>query len=183
MAGNVTVESSPDRVVGPLRELRLQQLEGLPQLQQAASAVQSAEFRLALASLDAAVEYLRGFVSFNRAEEFTMFIAVDGVLGVVDATRIMKAQHASIAAMVSDLAQVVEAARTDSDVEAYGRYLLPLIYGLYALIRAHSEAEDDAYVSLLDEALSESQVNMIIDNIARISKGGQAPEPSSEYTP
>jgi hypothetical protein len=85
--------------------------------------------------------------------------------------------------MVSDLAQVVEAARTDSDVEAYGRYLLPLLYGLYALMRAHSEAEDDAYVSLLDEALSESQVNMIIDNIARISKGGRAPETSSDYTP
>ena len=183
MAGNAPVETAPDRVVGPLREFRLQQLEGLPQLQQAASAVQSADYRVALAALDAAVEYLHRFVSFNRAEEFTMFIAVDGVLGVVDATRIMKAQHASIAAMVGDLAQVVEAARTDSDVEAYARYLLPLLYGLYALIRAHSEAEDDAYVSVLDQALSESQVGMIIDNITRISQGAAAPEPSGDYAP
>lgn len=177
MAGNATVDIATDRVVGPLREFRLQKLEGLPQLHQAASAVQSAEYRLALASLDAAVAYLREYTSFIRAEEFTMFIAVDGALGVVDATRIMKAQHASITAMVNDLTQVVEAARTDSDVDAYARYLLPLLYGLYALIRAHSEAEDDAYLSVLDAVLSESQVGMITDNITRIStSGGQAPE-------
>ncbi|MEO9254077.1 MAG: hemerythrin domain-containing protein [Tepidiformaceae bacterium] len=177
MAENANVDTVTDRVVGPLREFRLKQLEGLPQLQQAASAVQTAEYRMALASLDAAVEYLHEYTGFIRAEEFTMFIAVDGAIGVVDATRIMKAQHASITAMVNDLSQVVEAARTDSDVEAYARYLLPLLYGLYALIRAHSEAEDDAYLSVLDAVLSESQVGMITDNITRISKGGgKAPE-------
>jgi hypothetical protein len=177
MTGNAPIEPAIDRVVAPLREFRLQQLEGLPQLQQAASAVQTAEYRVALAALDAALAYLEKFVRFARAEEFTFFIAVDGAMSVVDGTRIMKAQHASIAAMVDDLGKVVEAARTDADVDAYARYLLPLLYGRYALIRAHNEAEDDAYVSLLDTVLSESQVGMIVDNMNRIATGGgQAPE-------
>jgi hypothetical protein len=177
MTGNAPIEPAIDRVVAPLREFRLQQLEGLPQLQQAASAVQTAEYRVALAALDAALAYLERFVRFARAEEFTFFIAVDGAMSVVDGTRIMKAQHASIAAMVDDLGKVIEAARTDADVDAYARYLLPLLYGLYALIRAHNEAEDDAYVSLLDTVLSESQVGMIVDNMNRIATGGgQAPE-------
>jgi hypothetical protein len=177
MTGNAPIEPAIDRVVAPLRDFRLQQLEGLPQLQQAASAVQTAEYRVALAALDAALAYLEKFVRFARAEEFTFFIAVDGAMSVVDGTRIMKAQHASIAAMVDDLGKVIEAARTDADVDAYARYLLPLLYGLYALIRAHNEAEDDAYVSLLDTVLSESQVGMIVDNMNRIATGGgQAPE-------
>lgn len=171
-------ENAPDRVVAPLRELRQPLFDGLRQLQIAAAAVNGAECRVALSALDVALSYLQNeFMPVAKAEEFTFFIAVDGVIGTVDATRVMKAQHASIGAMVTDLSQVTEAARKDDDVEAYGRYLLPLLHGLYALIRAHLEAEDDAYVSLLDAHLSESQVGVIVDNIRRIATtGGQAPE-------
>lgn len=172
-------ESSPptDRVVGPLREWRQPLHDDLRQLQVAAAAV-TAEPRVALAALDSALAFLHGrFLKICKAEEFTMFIAVDGVVGAVGSTRIMVAQHASIGAMVGDLAQVVEAARADGDVEAYARYLLPLLHGLYALIRAHLEAEDDVYLAVLDSAVSESQVGMIIDNLVRISEAqGAAPE-------
>ena len=165
-----------DRVIAPLRELRAPLYEGLRTLQIAADAVRSAEPRVALASLDSALTYLADqFVPTARAEEFTMFIAVDGAIGATGASAVMVAQHRSIAAMVGDLTQVVEAARTDADVDAYSRYLLPLLHGLYALIRAHLEAEDDAYLALLDEHLSESQVGMVVDNITRIRAGSGAP--------
>ena len=42
--------------------------------------------------------------------------------------------------------------------------------GLYALIRAHLEAEDDIYLSLLDQHLSESQVGVIVENLGRIAR-------------
>jgi Hemerythrin HHE cation binding domain len=169
----MAVESAPvDRVVGPLREQRLPLYDGLRQLQQAAAAIGVAENVIALAALDAAVSYLSGtFVPTSKAEQFTLFIAVDGVIGAVGATHVMVAQHRSIEAMVKDLAKVVDAARTDGDVAAYVRYLQPLLFGLYALIRGHLEAEDDAYLGVLDEHLSESQVGMIVDNIGRIASG------------
>jgi hemerythrin-like domain-containing protein len=163
-------DANTDRVVGPLREWRRPLHEDLHQLQRAANAV-TAEPRVALAALDAALDFLRDrFLKICQAEEFTMFIAVDGVMGVVGGTRVMAAQHGSIRAMVGDLAQVVEAARADGDVAAYSRYLLPLLYGLYALSRAHLEAEDDVYLAVLDSAVSESQVGMIVDNLVRISQ-------------
>ena len=166
-------DSSPaDRVVRPLREHRLPLYDGLRQLQQAAAAVGVAEDPIALAALDAALAYLNtSFLPASKAEEFTLFIAVDGALGSIGTTRIMAAQHRSIAAMAADLAKVVEAARKDGDVAAYARYLNPLLFGLYALIRAHLEAEDDVYLGLLDEHLSESQVGMIVDNLTRIAAG------------
>ncbi len=160
----------PDRVVAPLRESRVTLTEGLRQLLLAASAVESAETAVGLASLETAVGYLRNtFLPVAEAEEFTFYIAVDGVLGAVGATDVMKTQHASIAVMTEDLGKVFSAARTDGDVAAYARYLLPLLHGLYALVLAHLEAEYDVYLPLLDLHLSESQVKMLVDNINRIS--------------
>lgn len=167
-------EPTADRVVAPLRAARVPLHDGLQQLQAAASAVPGPDAGAALAALDAAVAYLRELLlPVCRAEEFTLFTAVDGVLGAPGACDIMKAQHASIAAMADDLRRVVEAARKDGDVAAYGRYLFPLLHGLYALVRAHVEAEDDAYLSLLDSHLSESQVEVIVKNVGRLTAGAR----------
>jgi hypothetical protein len=84
----------------------------------------------------------------------------------------MKAQHRSIAAMVSDLLKVADAARNEGGLENYTRYLLPLLYGLYAAIRVHLESEEDAWLPLLDAHLSESQVGVVVENYGRIIAGG-----------
>lgn len=165
-----------DRVIGPLRELRQPLHDGLRLLPSAAEAVAAGETGPALEALNRALLYLQAtLVPYCRSEEFTLFPAVDGVFGLTDATRIMVAQHRSIGAMVDDIAAVVEATRRDADVAAYGRFLLPLLYGLYAGARIHLEAEDDVYLSLLDAHLSESQVGVIVENLARVAAGSAAP--------
>jgi hypothetical protein len=162
-----------DRVVGPLREARRPLFEGIGSLLLAADAVTAAEGRVALASLETAAGYLRDtVVPAQAAEDYTMLIAMDGILGQPGATNIIKAQHRSIAAMASDLAKVIDAARGEGDVGQYARYLLPLLYGLYAAIRVHLESEEDAWLPLLDAHLSESQVGVVVENFVRISSGG-----------
>ena len=164
-----------DRVVGPLRDARLPLFEGLRSFQRAAAAVHD-DAPDALPVIDEALEYLHGtFIPLSRAEEFTLYPAVDGVIGSVGATGIMVAQHGTIGEMVADLDRVVTAARPQSEVAAYAPYLLPLLYGLYAAVRMHLEAEDSVYLGLLDEFLSESQVGMIVDNLRRVSVGSAAP--------
>ena len=164
-----------DRVVGPLRELREPLHEGLRQLLAAARAVDTGNTPAALDAIDGALKYLdEQFLPHCRAEEFTLFPAVDGVIGGSGATDVMIVQHDTLARMASDLRQVADAARTDNDVAAYGKYLEPLLHGLYALARSHLEAEDTAYVALLDEYLSESQVGVIVENIERIVAAGAA---------
>lgn len=170
-------EPQEDRVVGPLRASRRPLFEGVHKLQVAAEAIDAPDARFAFPALETAMEYLeKVLLPINRAEEYTLYIAVDSVYGARGATEVMKAQHASIAAIGRDLGQVVQAARTDNDIEAYRRYFRPLLHGLYALVRAHLEAEDDAYLAVLDEHLSESQVAMIVDNTARVAAGSDAPE-------
>ncbi|MGE5596625.1 MAG: hemerythrin domain-containing protein [Hyphomicrobiales bacterium] len=170
----------PDRVIGPLREARQPLHDGLHQLQVAGGAVTTAEFPIALAALDGAVRYLDGVLLPQcRAEQFTLFPAVDGVIGKRGASLVMEVQHDAIARMTGDLRQVVEAVRTDGDAEGYARYLQPLLYGLYALVRSHLEAEDEGYLSLLDEHLSESQVGVVVENLQRISSNQPSPGESS----
>ena len=159
-----------DRVVGPLRELRAKLHDGLRQLHVAAEGVESAEPRVALAAAERACDWAQSTLGpYSHAEEFTLFPAVDGVLATRGACQVMVAQHASLGAMATDLARVLEAVGEAGDISAYRRYLLPLLHGLYAAARTHLEAEDDAYLGLLDEHLSESQVQVIVDNIERIA--------------
>jgi hemerythrin-like domain-containing protein len=161
--------SGEDRVIRPLRELRARLHSGLQQLHTAAEAVESAEPRVAVAALENARRFTDDIlVRHCHAEEFTLFPAVDGVLGVRGACQVMVAQHGSLQAMATDLGKVADATEKAGNIEEYRRYLLPLLHGLYAAARTHLEAEDDAYLSLLDEHLSESQVGVIHDNIERI---------------
>lgn len=170
MSSAPTSEQPSDRVIGPLRDLRASLHSGLRQLQTAANAVGNAEQRLAMPALDTAQRYLsRTLLPMLAAEDFVLLPAVDGVLGAQNATDIMRAEHAGIRVMAEDFAKVVEAARTDGDVAAYEKYLLPLLHGLYATIRLHLEAEDAAYLTLLDDHVSESQVNVICENLERVS--------------
>jgi hemerythrin-like domain-containing protein len=158
-----------DRVIGPFRTSRERLHAGLRSLQTAGGAL-TAEPKLAFAALDNAVAYLRSeFLPQSQAEEFVLFPAVDGVMGSLGATNVMRAQHAGLAAMASDFERVVAAARRDGNVAAHERYLLPLTHGLYAAIRSHLEAEDGEYLPLLDDHLSESQVDVIVRNMDRVS--------------
>ncbi|MEX0783844.1 MAG: hemerythrin domain-containing protein [Dehalococcoidia bacterium] len=167
-------EPEGDRVVGPLREMRAKLHDGLRQIHVAAEGVDSAEPRVALAAAERASEYAKTVLGpYSHAEEFTLFPAVDGVLATRGACQVMVAQHASLAAMSKDLERVLEAAARSGDLAEFRRFLLPLLYGLYAAARAHLEAEDDAYLPLLDEHLSESQVVMIVDNMERIAAANQ----------
>lgn len=165
-----------DRVVGPLREVRRPLHQGLAKLQAAAQAVAVGEPGKALTALDQALAFLqRTFLPACEAEEFTLFIAVDGVYGATGAVAVMRAQHQVMVEMTGDLEKVVAAARQANDPAAYAGLLHPLLYGLYGLARGHLESEDAAYLTVLDEHLSESQVGVIVDNLDRIASARRAP--------
>lgn len=158
-----TVENPEDEGVleapAPLRAVRQPLHAGLNTLQVAATAVTTAESRFALASLDAALEYLQEqLLPGCRAEEATIFPAVSAALGVTNACHVMRSQHTTMLRMAGDLAQVSQAARASGDLAEYAKYLQPLLFGLYALCRAHLESEDDAYIGLLEAVLSQNQV-------------------------
>lgn len=170
---------SDDKVVSALRKLRRPFHQDVRTLHQAAQAIQTGQSDEALAALDMAVDFLRGrFMPHCAAEEFTLLPTVDGVIGESGATNVMAEQHRIIEAMAGDLVKVAQAAHQERDVAAYARLLLPLLYGLYGAIRLHLESEDAAYLELLDEHLSESQADVLVENLERITRQQGAPAQS-----
>lgn len=166
----------------PLRELRHSLHAGLNTLQVAATGIGTAERRFAFAAIDAALEYVRDqLLPACRAEEGTLFAAVDSLTGVRNSCHVMKSQHTTIIRMAGDLAQAVEAAKGGGDPAEFAQYLQPLLYGLYALARAHLEAEDEAYIGLVEAMLSGAQVEALAEAMAAalepLDPGGQFPEP------
>jgi hypothetical protein len=147
---------------GPLRDVRAPLHAGFNTLQVAATGIGTAERRFAFAAIDAALEYVQEtLLPACRAEETTLFVAVDGLTGVRNSCHAMKVQHTTLIRMAGDLAQVVEAAKAAGDPAEFAQYLQPLLYGLYALARAHLEAEDEAYVGLVEAMLSGARVEAL----------------------
>jgi hemerythrin-like domain-containing protein len=154
----------------PLRDLREQLHAGLSTLQVAASAVDTAESRMAMKALDAAMNYLQTeFLPMCRAEEAELFRKLDEIAGRPDSCRVMIAQHTSIIRMAGDLAQAIDAAKAANDIGSYAEYLHPLLYGLYALCRVHLESEDEAYLPTIASGMREPEVELMVQNMERIA--------------
>ena len=165
--------SPEDAHASELRHVREAVHAGLTTLQVAASAISTAESRFAFAALDAALLYLQDeLLPACRAEEATFFVAVDGLMGVANSCHAMKSQHTTIIRMAGDLAQAIDAARAEANVAEYAKYLEPLLYGLYALARAHLESEDEAYVGMLEALLSENQAAALAESYVGCLDGG-----------
>ncbi len=159
-----------ERVIGPYREWRMSLRGGLQALARAGAAVGGTDEGAARSALAEALRYVDGLLlPASEAEEFTLFPAVDGVHGVTGACEPLRLQHEALRAMASDLRKVAAAAAKDGDTCGYGRYLQPLLFGLYGLARAHLESEDGAFLPLLDAHLSESQVSVLVENSERIT--------------
>ncbi|GIW13299.1 MAG: hypothetical protein KatS3mg062_0738 [Tepidiforma sp.] len=159
-----------DRVIGPYREWRVSLRGGLGSLAKAAAAAGEGREEEARAALAEALRYVNGtLLPASEAEEFTLFPTVDGVYGVAGTCEVLELQHEVMRAMAGDLRQVAAAAEKDGDTCGYAKYLQPLLYGLYGLARAHLDAEDAVFLPLLDEHLSESQVNVLVENSERIT--------------
>ena len=159
-----------DRVIGPYREWRESLRGGLPWLMKAAEAVGRGDEGEARVALAEALGFVEGtLLPASDAEEFTLFPTVEGVMGTLGSCDVLVHQHGEMRAMAGDLRRVVAAADEGGDVCGYARYLQPLLYGLYALARAHLDAEDAVLLPLLDEHLSESQVNVLLENSERIA--------------
>jgi hypothetical protein len=100
-----------DRVIGPYREWRASLRSGLQWLAKAGAAAGQGPDDTARAALAEALRYVEGtLLPASLAEEFTLFPAVDGVLGLTGSCGVLEQQHEAMRQMAGDLRQVAAAA-------------------------------------------------------------------------
>jgi heavy metal translocating P-type ATPase len=94
----------------------------------------------------------------EATEDEALYPALDRVIGGVNPTGPMSQEHTEIAHQVRRLGQLLDDIGPDGCDEEDVVELRRLLYGLYAVIRLHTAQEDEAYLSLGDDAPAPTQV-------------------------
>jgi hypothetical protein len=88
----------------------------------------------------------------ENAEEADLYPALNRLLGGTDPTATMSRAHAEIAYQIARLGRLVTDVGDRVPDEADIADLRGALYGLYAILRLHTVQEDEAYLSLGDDA-------------------------------
>ncbi len=88
----------------------------------------------------------------ENAEEADLYPALNRLLGGADPTAAMSRAHAEIAYQIARLGRLIADISDRAPDEADIADLREALYGLYAILRLHTVQEDEAYLSLGDDA-------------------------------
>jgi heavy metal translocating P-type ATPase len=88
----------------------------------------------------------------ENAEETDLYPALNRLLGGTDPTAAMSRAHAEIAYQIARLGRLIADIGDRAPDEADIADLREILYGLYAILRLHTVQEDEAYLSLGDDA-------------------------------
>jgi soluble P-type ATPase len=88
----------------------------------------------------------------ERAEETSLYPALNRVLGGADPTAPMSRAHAEIAVQIARLGRLIDDIGDRDPDEADIADLRDILYGLHAILRLHTVQEDETYLSLGDQA-------------------------------
>ena len=88
----------------------------------------------------------------ESAEEADLYPALNRLLGGADPTATMSRAHAEIAYQIARLGRLIAdiGARVPDETDVAD--LRGVLYGLHAILRLHTAQEDEAYLSLDDDA-------------------------------
>jgi hemerythrin HHE cation binding domain-containing protein len=108
---------------------------------------------LALAGAIAVDELLTGEIwAHESAEEKDLYPALNRLLGGTDPAATMSRAHAEIAYQIARLGRLIADIGDRVPDETDVADLRGVLYGLYAILRLHTAQEDEAYLSLDDDA-------------------------------
>jgi cation transport ATPase len=88
----------------------------------------------------------------ERAEESSLYPALNRVLGGADPTAPMSRAHAEIAVQIARLGRLIDDIGDRDPDEADIADLRDILYGLHAILRLHTVQEDETYLSLGGQA-------------------------------
>lgn len=157
-------------VTRPLREEHANLLPDIENLRAVADCI--GEF--SRVHLQRSVEEIYNFLAHQLiphagAEEKVLYPAVAKALGTPQATITMSRDHVEISRLTEQL-RVLQARICQPDFDHAGaNELRRLLYGLYAIVKLHCAKEEEIYLPILDNHLSEGDAHELFHKIAAIA--------------
>jgi iron-sulfur cluster repair protein YtfE (RIC family) len=162
------------RPTDPLREEHKELFPHVEQLRATADGVGSQPLAEPRRSVDNAYEFLVGhLLPHAHAEEATLYPLVANVMGAPLATETMRRDHTEVGHLTEELSglrQRLATGQLDSDLE---RSLQQVLYGLYTLVRVHFAKEEEVYLPVLDEKLTDADARDLFEAMESASKAAR----------
>jgi len=116
--------------------------------------------------LDAALDFLEGHLLIHaQAEEDVLYPAVGRLMGAPLATATMSRDHAEVHRFVEQLAAIQRAWRDHAPSASEVNEVRRLAYGLHALVVLHFAKEEEIYLPLIDEGLTEAEARQLFESM------------------
>jgi iron-sulfur cluster repair protein YtfE (RIC family) len=128
-----------------------------------------------MAGIDEAVNFLtRHLIPHAQAEDKALYPVVQKVMGAAEATATMSRDHVEVGRLSEELLKLRLQLSVQSINHEQLLTLRRLLYGLYALVKIHFAKEEEIYLPLLDQRLSQEEANAMF--IAMESAAHEAKE-------
>ena len=154
-------------VMDPLRDEHATLLPHIERLRTTADAVGDAPLDEVRALVDERFEFLvHHLIPHARAEDKALYPMVQQVMGAPTATATMSRDHIEVDHLTRDLGGLRDRLAASSAVPSeLARELRRVLYGLYALVKAHFAKEEEIYLPLLDAGLTASEATRLFSQM------------------
>lgn len=159
-------------ITEPLRAEHRELLPRLAELDQAPSVVASWSVGEAAERLGRILEFLRGhLVPHAEAEEAVLYPTVEEAMGAPGATATMAADHRAIVARIDDLARLAAAVPERWPQAGIVDEVANALAGLAAIVGLHFQEEEEVYLPVLDDALTEEAAARLFERMGHAAHG------------
>lgn len=151
-------------ITQPLRDEHQELFPHIESLRLAGDAVSQELTSTDLASIDEAYSFLtHHLIPHAQAEDKALYPVVQQAMGAAQATATMQRDHVEVLSLTQELgrlrAQISGADISTDQLQALRR----LLYGLYTLVKVHFAKEEEIYLPLLDQKLTEEEAHAMFE--------------------
>lgn len=108
-----------------------------------------------------------------RAEEAALYPVVQRAVGAPEMTATMARDHVEVGALTAELASLRDSLRIASALDDdLANGLRRVLYGLHHLVKVHFAKEEEVYLPILEERLSESEAKQMFADMHAASHHG-----------
>ncbi len=148
----------------PLKDEHKELYPHIESLKQAGLAVHGVLNQSSLNKIDEAITFLTThLLPHAHAEEAALYPVVQKVMGAPQVTATMSRDHVEVERLTQELAELRGTLKEGEIGAGKANELKRLLYGLHTLVKVHFAKEEEVYLPLLDERLTQVEAQAMFD--------------------
>jgi iron-sulfur cluster repair protein YtfE (RIC family) len=161
----------------PLRDEHKELLPHIKGLRAAADSVGEAPVETVLRNVAESHEFLtHHLLPHAQAEERALYPVVARLMGAPEATATMSRDHVEIGRLTEELGALRSNLSGAPIGPSQAKALRAVLYGLSALVKVHFAKEEEVYLPILDQRLTESEARELFEAMEAAAKEAKRPQ-------